>query len=348
MLGVLVGAEHAPAQQTNKPRRVFSYTSRIHLVDTPATLAAPVNKAEEAMEPEDKTAGLVMNSVETPALHAVPPRRVSLKKDQDRDNVPWILPPPQTGDTNGRPVKVSGWGWLVDEVEALRKYSDPIFNEQEPDAPWAAKSSSAAEANDPGRAHIGLVSDHGFQPALPLDMASNRMEQVVSDRSFEDLKRLKTEPPRQTLDLARRPDRLADMSGTIETLGLARITPGHPTLEGQALQKSPTLLSEMIKPYMADMAGGMTLKNPSSPLLAAPTAAPSRLASDALKTATSRWTLPGNTPFEVSPPAAASHSPADTAVTPGTAPHALQPVSFTPTTLYASPLNILPPAGASH
>jgi len=342
VVGFVAVAVTGQAQTSNKPHRVFNYSSRIQLLDTPTALLKPVSQPDEPKEEPPPAAAPAGANLTTPALRSLPPRRVNLKRDQDRDKLQWIIPP--SGETNGPPASVSGWGWLVDEVEAMRRYSDPIFSDKDAEDNAFIKPSSAGGSNSLGRTRLGLISDQAYQPTLPLDSNSNRVEQVISDRSLAELQRRKTDAPIQPLDLTRRADRLLEAPATNDAVsliipGTGRLTPDNPpALPGKSV------LSDLIKPYLTEMSGGATFK----PAAAEPAAVPPRLAAEPPPTdLPRRWPTAGN-PADPAPAGAAQRSPAAPITPGGMAPHSIQPVTFTPTTLYTSPLNILPPAGSKH
>ncbi|MCX6998619.1 MAG: hypothetical protein NTV49_16435 [Kiritimatiellaeota bacterium] len=389
IIGFLAAAAGAPAQQTNKPpRRVFRYTGRIQFMERAAELTSPVKTDEDAEVPENKKISALPKSTDTwrPPLQPAPPRRINLKKDQGIEKPPWILQPEMAGETNAQPAKVSGWGWLADEIEVVRKYSDPIIKGPEEANSWSNVVMSATETNAPGRARGGLVVDYTYQPALPLVAASAGVERVVSDQGLDELKKKqpekqsRAETQKQGADLSGHRDQFAGLVNTNETLGLARSKTEDQPPEEPGYQQTRSLLSEIVKPYTTDWAGGEASKTTPALQPGSPGMAPSQSAGDALKAAAYRRMLPGadeqvspggasvfssfrpaglGNPAAVPPPARhnafetarpfdSSRSSARPTGAGWSTPHGLAPGGFTPTSLYSSPLDVNRPSDTGH
>ena len=364
-LGVTTAAS---AQQTNKrPRRVYDYAKRVTFTEQPAYVPAPVipkKDTEETKDPDRKMADRPMTGVTgTPALRPPPPRRVNLRKDQDSEKTPWILQPDPENETNGLSVKATGWGWLVDSIEANRRFSEPILPDPETADAFSQIPPANKEGKTPDRTQSGLAWTYTpFQPVLSSELTSAGATRAIENhglvegpgKNLPERPAPRDTPPMLPADFNRPREWREDWIQINDTLRLARSRTDDAAGEVPAYVRTRALLSAIVKPYAANTAllappvrrtddlkprAGAWERNPAD---AANTAAVWRIAgasgpADAVEPGAGRRdTLESSRTLLTPPRSTVLPAPAT-----GSAPRGFAPAGFTPTTPYASPLDVL-------
>jgi hypothetical protein len=172
-----------PAQVKKKRRR---YTDRVKMHDAPFDLEAPAEEEESSLPRpvpavDDRTPVYdVEDFVPTWQLHQMVTPRAS-DKPKKKDN--WILPPAVDGvEIEEEDAEPSGWGWLADDAEKLRKREEGARKareeEQQTEREYEARPLAIRRGDS-----TGLTLDTRLRPAAGTTPVEDLM---LTDRAGQD------------------------------------------------------------------------------------------------------------------------------------------------------------------